>query len=266
MTEPGPEGRTQRSAAQLRPFASLALIGAFLAGAAFGQVTPSERLLSESGVRPALVGAIYRPPDRTNAPGVLVLHGSAGLRPAYHTYASDLSRAGYVVLVINLFADTGPAEAGSDVRLALWPRWEETVRSAVGYLRRLSGVDSGRMGVVGFSRGAWLAFTTLGNAPDVLAIVGYYGVGTQPLRWEAGGPAVLLLYGKDDQYANPAFVSDVAAGIRAAGRAVDLHTYDNVCHGFNFIENGTPSVRLATEDARARAFSFLARYLRMDGR
>jgi len=210
--------------------------------AASGQPPASNLgLLTEPGVRPPVHGVFYGVPSPGARPGVLVLHGSGGLRPEYHTYASDLSRSGYVVLLVDLFVETGPVAVGSDRRLTSWTTWEETVRNAVSCLRQQPGVDGNRLGVVGFSRGAWLAFTTLGNAQDIRAIVDYYGVGTQPLDWQARGPAVLMLSGTDDTFADPAFVSRVAAGLRAAGR---------------------PAVRRATADAAERTRAFLEKFLR----
>jgi dienelactone hydrolase len=258
-------GASSKSGAWPCLIANVVLASIVTAGTADGQTLPNVRLLSQPGVRPSLVGAVYRPPGQKVAPGLLVLHGSAGLRPEYHTYAAKLSQAGYVVLLIDYFADTGPAGAGSDKRLASWSTWEEIVRTAASYLRHLPGVDGDRMGIVGFSRGAWLAFTTLGNAPDIRAIVCYYGVGTQPLRWDARGPSVLMLYGREDQYAGPAFVSEVAAGLRAAGRSVDAHIYDNVGHSFNLSASDDSAVRQATTDAEARARAFLARHLKQAG-
>ena len=222
----------------------------------------SLELLSAPGVRPQVRGIIYSRPSTGVRPGLLILHGSAGLHAGYHACASDLSEAGYVVLLVDLYAETGAVEVGSTRRLEAWATWQATVRNALGVLRKAPGVDPSRIGIVGFSRGAWLAFTTAGNAADVRAIAAYYAVGTQPTEWQAGGPAVLLLYGDKDQYADAAFVERVAAGLRDAGRRVDLKVYGGAGHGFNFATSDDSNVLLATRDADRRLRAFLAEQLR----
>ena len=71
-----------------------------------------------------------------------------------------------------------------------------------------------------------------------------------------------MFYGQQDQFADPTFVSKVAAGLRTAGRTSDVKVYDGAGNGFNFVAGSSPAMRLATGDAGRRTREFLARYLR----
>jgi dienelactone hydrolase len=121
-----------------------------------GAAQDPERL-SPSDVAPAVWGVIEMPRGAGPHPGVILLHGSAGWRPMYADVARALADSGFVTLALDYHAETGGAAIGSDEKLRKWPQWQATVRNAVEYLQASPAVSGRPVGLVGYSRGAFLA-------------------------------------------------------------------------------------------------------------
>jgi dienelactone hydrolase len=85
-------------------------------------------------------------------------------------------------LTIDYYAETARTPTRSIEKLEAWPGYQAAVRHAVDYLRSLPSVSGQPVGLIGFSRGAFLAVSVASSLPDVGAVVAYYGGG-------GGGPA-----------------------------------------------------------------------------
>jgi len=221
--------------------------------------------LTPADVRPGVHGRLYRPPGGGSHPAVILLHGAGGIRPKQHAYAESLAAHGYVTLVLDYYAETGPAPAGSDRRLKLWPAWQETVRNAVTYLQKMRGVRPNHIGLVGFSRGAFLAVGTAGSLPAVKAVVAYYGGGgggRTSLEDDARDlPPTLILHGDADRVVPVSFAYALHEALAARGRPVEIQIYPGARHGFDIDQDPERYDVRATEDARRRTLAFLERQL-----
>ncbi|MCF1596962.1 dienelactone hydrolase family protein [Streptomyces muensis] len=138
---------------------------------------------------------LARPDDNLPHPAVLFYTDAFGLRPHVQRMADRLARAGYTVLVPNVFYRHGRApvvelpdfidlsrrpEIFQQVRplmQALTP--ELAMRDAEAYLRRLADcphTTGGPVGITGYCMGAGLALRTAGTYPhQVAAAAGFHG-------------------------------------------------------------------------------------------
>jgi carboxymethylenebutenolidase len=126
-------------------------------------------------------------------PGVLVFMDAIGIRPAMFEIGERLSRAGYVVLLPDLFYRSGPYEpmnaktvfADPDERAVLMERFLAKVTTAKvmgdtrAFLDRLASradVAPKRFGTTGYCMGGRLSLCAAGHFPDrIAAAASYHG-------------------------------------------------------------------------------------------
>ncbi|MDQ3444320.1 MAG: acyl-CoA thioesterase/BAAT N-terminal domain-containing protein, partial [Chloroflexota bacterium] len=153
-----------------------AVITARVDGREIGATTVSRTILPEGGAPiliegPDLVAEFYEPApgSQTPAPAVVVLGGSEGGIYS-QLIAGLLASHGYATLAVGYF-DTGPLPKTLE-RIPL-----EYFAAAFDWLGDRPEIDAGRLGVVGFSRGAELALLLGAYYPEVTAVVSYNGSG-----------------------------------------------------------------------------------------
>ncbi|MGB2875786.1 MAG: dienelactone hydrolase family protein [Gaiellaceae bacterium] len=207
--------------------------------------------------------ALCRPPGSVRLPAVIVLHGCGGFGGIEQVLARDLPGQGIAAYYIDYFGLTpqpskrGFCGAHQGIE-ASFTTWQRIVVDATDALKRMTGIDSGRVGALGWSLGGGLAL-----------VAGEYGAGTTPLRhspfhalvvlsaFDARGevgalpPTLVLSGGSGD--AVP--VSDARAlyrALRLAHVPAVLHVYPHGSH------NWKGPQRIAGE---RWTFAFLQRYL-----
>ena len=235
----------------------------------FSRVVPGfcqepERL-SGPEVSPAVWGVLQTPRTPGTHAGVILLPGAAGWRPVYADLAGVFADSGFVTLALDYHAETGSAAVGSAEKLQKWPRWQATVRNAVAYLQALPSVSGRAVGVVGYSRGAFLAVSVASSVPAIGAVVDYFGGGgggTESLEQEARSfPPLLILHGDADSVVPVRFAYQLRDAVVAAGGEVELFVYPGADHAFNAPFSSTYS-EAAASDAFARTVDFLRRRLK----
>jgi len=249
-----PISRTQKIAG----FAVLMAIFLVMISLAAPSQISTRRLSSDEN--PRLMGAVFDT-EKSGRPGILILHGSAGLLPHYREWATRLSRAGFVTLLVDLNADTGSPAAGSEDRFKYWPVWQAVANRGLAWLRNHPKVDAARIGVIGFSRGAWIALTT--PLRDIRAFVNLYGVGKQSLDkgWDPM-PPTLMFYGGRDQWASADFIARLESTLKGRSRSVSTVIYPEAGHGFTLQREPMPGADSeAAEDAWQRILAFLEQTL-----
>ncbi|MFE5113821.1 dienelactone hydrolase family protein [Streptomyces sp. NPDC056663] len=138
---------------------------------------------------------LTHPDDSTPHPAVLLYMDAFGLRPHLKQMADRLARAGYTVLVPNVFYRHGRApvvelpdvigparrpeifERLGPIMTSLTP--DLAMRDADAYLRWLAAsplATDGPIGITGYCMGAGLALRTAGTYPErVAAMAGFHG-------------------------------------------------------------------------------------------
>jgi dienelactone hydrolase len=189
---------------------------------------------------------------------VVLLPGSYGWRPDYARFARTFADSGFVALAIDYYAETGRG-AGPAEESRNWPTWQATVRNAVAYVDTLAAVSGRPIGLVGYSRGAFLAISVATSAPPVKAVVDFYGGGSDEDPPEARipqFPPLLILHGEADDVVPVALAHRLYERLRAHGGDVEIHLYPGAKHVFNAPWASTYSKSDAM-DAWRRTIAFL---------
>jgi dienelactone hydrolase len=206
-------------------------------------------------------------------PGILLIHGGAGLDAHAREQACRYSALGYAVLACDMFGD---GIAGDRARvmaclLALRDDPELLVRRGQAGLAALAGCPeaAGPMAAVGFCFGGMAALALARAGEGLAAVVSIHGslATCAPARSGAVTARVLACHGAADPHV-PA--SDVAAFAEEMNRAEadwQLVMYGRARHGFTHrhaVPGAMPGVaydRLADERSFAAARAFLAEAL-----
>ena len=116
--------------------------------------------------------------------------------------------------------------------------------------------SGGKVGVVGYCWGGYLAYLSATRLTGVAAAVGYYGGGIAAKASEKTKVPVMLHFG-DQDHAIP--LSDVDK-VRAAHPEITIHVYQ-AGHGFNCDERGSYDVE-AAKVALERTLAFFRQHIR----
>ncbi len=238
--------------------ATLALLVAAVHTAAGQQ----PRQLSGSDVSPAVWGVFAVPATPGPHPAVILLPGSFGWRPIYAELATAFADSGFVALAIDYYAVSGHDSSRADA-LRKWPTWQETVRNAAKLLQALPSVSNRPVGLVGYSRGAFLAVSVASSVPAVRAVVDFFGgggAGTASLQDEVRHfPPLLILHGEADTVVPVRQAYRLRDAVLANHGEVEMHLYPGAHHAFN-APFGAYS-EAAAADSWRRTIDFLRQHL-----
>ncbi len=186
---------------------------------------------------------------------MLLLHGADGLTYAegYRLAARTIAASGYHVAFVHYLDRTGDKRVAYARIRQDFPRWTTTVRDAVNWLADQPDVDAQRLGIVGLSLGAALAFTAAAGEPRVRAIVDYFG----PLPDELAGqcprlPPTLVLHGASDRIVPVSHARAIERLLQEQGTPHEIKIYEGQGHGL---------IGAAQFDAAARVSRFLGQHL-----
>jgi len=208
---------------------------------AMSEIDPAEPITISTDVGRSLT-AFLSLPERLPAPAVLTIHGSLGLTDWYRAQAEALAREGFVALAVDLFAGRIARDLDGEQGLI-----DSTDRDAVGTTRSLADCvhwlrsdprTNGRVGIVGWSFGAWWALRASIAAPTDATVLFYglrSGASTAPEMETAElarlkGP-LLAHFGAFDSSIPREQVDRFQRDLNAAGRSIEIdwHSAD---HGF----------------------------------
>lgn len=168
--------------------------------------------------------------------GVIVVHENRGLNPHIEDVARRAALAGFVSLAPDALTPLGGYPGTDDAGRELQSKRNredmlQDFMAAFDYLQSSRAVN-GKVGVVGFCFGGWVANMMAVRIPDLAAAVPFYG--GQPAAGEV--PAIkaplLLHYAALDTRVNEGWPAYEAA-LKANGKAYTAHLYPNTNHGFH---------------------------------
>ena len=134
-------------------------------------------LLTDPHVSPFVSGVLEIPGGTGPYPAVILLHGAGGWDERYPRLAKLFADSGFVALALDYYANAGYAPIGSDDKIEKWPAYQAAVQNAVEYIGTLPAVVGRPVGLVGFSRGAFLAVSVASSLESVKAVVDFFGGG-----------------------------------------------------------------------------------------
>ena len=194
-------------------------------------------------------------------PAVFLTYGSSGLTArgdALRDYARRLAEHGYVVFLIHYFDATDSATAGTlPVSLPHFRVWTKALEDGIAYASKDPQVDRHRIGILGFSLGAFLALWESSQDPRVKAVVEYYGGTGLFLAAPKRMPATLILHGEKDSFVPVAEAHKLERLLEKQRAPYEIRIYPNQEHGFDGPE-GDPA---AAKDAWERTLAFFDKYL-----
>lgn len=187
-------------------------------------------------------------------PAVIGLHGSGGGYPVVAGPARMLAAQGFAVYVLHYFDRTGTewvSDRATIVRHA--PAWMKTVWDAVTFVSRQPHVDSERIGLLGFSLGAYLSLGMAAIDNRIKAVVDFFGGFPREMKlFVRRFCPVLILHGEADQTVPVSEAHQVAQIAERKQVPYEMKIYPGVGHGFG------QEIML---DAGQRTLRFLQRYL-----
>ena len=201
-------------------------------------------------------------------PAVVIIHGSGARDLAlddFEDVCSKLAEHGYYAEFIEYYSQTD-AVAPTDLNAMAqnFPTWLNEVQSGVGVLKKNPAIAPKKVGLMGFSLGAFIALTYgLSYPDDVAAIVDYYG-GLDPslLPKVSSMPPVLILHGDGDRIVPVSLARDLDAALTKADRPHEMKIYPGAQHVFNFPDAMAWYDPRAAHDSWDRTLKFLDTYLK----
>ncbi|KJC51583.1 carboxymethylenebutenolidase [Bradyrhizobium sp. LTSP885] len=195
-------------------------------------------------------------------PAVLLLHGSRGfdLRlPAYERYANALTADGIDAYLVRYYTPADEhafetlhtresREAYETGRFEAWAGRVSSVLTAV-----LAGADSsGRIGLLGFSLGGYVAAAAAARDARVSALAVLYGGMPEKIAPDVKHlPPLIELHGEADRNVPLASGEALVKLGKAIGAPAELVKYPGKGHGFDFADNDP-----MTADAISRVSGF----------
>lgn len=152
----------------------------------------------ESGGNPIRLDH-YPPNHAGNSPAVILVHGSGGPLHGLDPFASQAANFGIHVFVLHYFERTGhnwvaPSQIESNFLI-----WLKTLEDAITFVAGQPGVDANRIGLLGFSLGAFLSLALATQDSRIAAVAELFGGLPEQFANNAGNlPPVLILHGQQD--------------------------------------------------------------------
>jgi carboxymethylenebutenolidase len=251
---------------------TVALLALALAGAAVGAAPPD----ASAGWQHGQFTANGKPVDEYHCapgagaphPALILLHGASPRGAGYAFFekmCTDLAADGFYTEFIEYYSQTEAVQAGERREMRKdFPVWLAEIRAGIDALDKNPAVDPKRVGMMGYSLGAFLSLSTGATDPGALAaIVEYYGGLPPRLRGQAANlPPTLILHGAADVLVPVQEARDLDALLSKLDRPHQIHIYPGANHAFNFPGLAMWYNATDAEDARQRSIRFLDANLR----
>ncbi|HNP71271.1 MAG TPA: dienelactone hydrolase family protein [Kouleothrix sp.] len=211
---------------------------------------------------PQLQGYLARPDGDGPFPALVVIHEAFGLNDDIRAITRRFAGAGYVALAVDLFSGRSQflcmarLFAGM-LRNSLDHAGVRDLKDALTFLERLPGVDTARIGAVGYCMGGSLAIALACSDGRLKAIAPYYAMNPRPVAAVARACPVVGSYPERDFTAKAG--SALEAELDKHGVAHDIKIYPAAGHSFfNGGRNHNPE---AAQDSWQRVMAFFGEHI-----
>jgi carboxymethylenebutenolidase len=141
----------------------------------------------------------YPPNHAGSSPAVILVHGSGGPLHGLDPFAGQAAMFGVHVFVLHYFERTGHNWVAPSQIESHFVAWLETVKDAVSFVAGHPGIDASRIGLLGFSLGAFLSLALATQDSRIAAVAELFGGLPEQFTKDAGNlPPVLILHGAQD--------------------------------------------------------------------
>ncbi len=203
----------------------------------------------------------FEPGEAGRHPAILILHGAGGMDvggPEFREFARELARRGCVAQIVHYFDQSGTRRQADAATIGRsFSSWMVTIGDAITSLSRQENVDSGRIGLLGFSLGSYLSLSVASHDPRIAAVVEYFG-GLPDLfaRNLKRFPPTLILHGDADPIVPVSEARKLEKVFREQNFPFEIRIYPGQGHRFT----GPDDV-----DAYTRSLSFFEKHLKRSG-
>ena len=207
----------------------------------------------QSGNKPIRLDCFLPGGTGNRFPAVISLHGSGGGVAGTSTHAGMLATQGFAVYVLHYFDRTGTSFADKETIFRHFPIWVKTVWDAVSHVERQPQVDPQRIGLIGFSLGAYLSLSDAAVDSRVRAVVEFFGGLPKEMRFFMRRLCpVLILHGDADPTVPVEEAYHLQKILEKKNIPYEMQIYPGAGHGFD---------DETWRDAGLRTLSFLQKYL-----
>ena len=134
-----------------------------------------------------------------DSPAVILIHGSGGPLHGMDPFASQAAQFGVHVFVLHYFERTGHYWVSPSQIESNFLAWLETLKDAISFVAGQPGVDVSRIGLLGFSLGAYLSLALATQDSRIAAVAELFGGLPEQFAKDAGNlPPILILHGAQD--------------------------------------------------------------------
>lgn len=186
-----------------------------------------------------------KPKDKT--PAIVIAHAWMGLDEFAKNKAKELSELGYIAFVADLYGDgivVDNDEAASKLMLPLFQNRSELqgrISAAYDTLKKVQGVDSNKIGGIGFCFGGLTIIELLRSGAPVKGVVSFHGVlgnkmgnhpaQTVPIANNIKG-SLLILHGHDDPLVSQEDILSIQKEMTKAKVDWQMNIYGHTAHAF----------------------------------
>jgi len=165
---------------------------------------------------------------------VIGLYGSGGGHASMADPASLLAERGFAVYVLHYFDRTGTTEIdGLQTIVRHFPIWMKTLWDAVSFVAGQPQVDPSRIGLLGFSLGAYLALSAAAIDSRIQAVVEFFGGMPKEMKlFTRRLCPVLILHGEQDKTVPVEEAFHLQQILEKKQIAYEIKIYPGVGHGF----------------------------------
>jgi len=215
----------------------------------------SSTIAFESGGREIACDAfVPSTPNGGLYPAVIGLHGSAGGHATMADPAALLAAQGFAVYVVHYFDRTGTTGvADQQTAVRNFPAWGKTVWDSISHIATRPEVDPQRIGLLGFSLGAYLALSVSAVDSRVKAVVEFFGGMPREMKLFIRRLCpTLILHGEIDPTVPVAEAYHLQQLLEKKSTPYEMQIYPGAGHGFS---------GETWQDAKGRTLAFLQKYL-----
>lgn len=212
------------------------------------------QLSFDSGSRSIALDAFLPESNGHRYPAVIGLHGSAGGYATMSDPAAMLAARGFAVYVLHYFDRTGTTGvADKQTAIRHFPVWGKTLWDAISHVARQPQVDEERIGLLGFSLGAYLALSVASVDTRVKAVVDFFGGFPKEMKFFMRRLCpTLILHGDADPTVPVEEAHHLQQMLEKRDIPHEVQIYPGVGHSFQ---------GEIWDDARRRTLAFLQKYL-----
>jgi carboxymethylenebutenolidase len=182
-------------------------------------------------------GLLSRPKDsKKKLPGVVVVHENRGLNPYIEDVARRAGLAGIIALAPDALTPLGGYPGNDDDGRTLQSKRDrdEMLRDFIAAFEYLKTHPecTGKVGVVGFCFGGWIANMMAVKVPDLAAAVPFYGTQASTEDVPKINAPLLLQFAEHDDRVNAGW-PEYESALKKNKKEYTAHVYPGTQHGFH---------------------------------